>query len=259
MTYREEESVNWKVIMTFACFTSFIYEVCTFYPILTIQSFRIGFEQHFYLFVRHHTLLQYLRCSQIGFTNDDIHLRSQRSQIECFTTGGITTTYDCYHFLAIEEPITGSTCTHTLTHIFLLVVQAQELRTCTSSDNHRIGFHFATVFKRKVIRSFAQVALHTDMFTNLHSEVIYLLAHQVHQVLSRQLLRMSWEILNDIGDGQLSTWLDTFIDNRSQIRSACINCCGIAGRTRAYNQTFNVFHGVFIILLFSYFSIFNLS
>ena len=96
----------------------------SFHAILTKEAKRIVLKQYFNVLTFLYTLLHHLRGTQERLTYNQIDFLGKARQIEGVFTSRIATTHNGHSFLTIEETITGSTSTYTLTVILTFVIQS---------------------------------------------------------------------------------------------------------------------------------------
>ena len=124
MANGQEETVNLDIYQLLVGLALSLNQVGAFYAVVAKEAEGVVFEEYLDVLCCHHTVLHYFRCTQEGFSHDEIYLFGQSAEVECVFAGGIATSNNGYRLLAIEETIAGGTGRNTLPVVFLLVVQS---------------------------------------------------------------------------------------------------------------------------------------
>ena len=180
MADSQEETVNSHIIALLIRFTHTLYQMYTFHTVLSKQAYGIMFEQHFNLVMLHHTLLHNLGSAEIRFADNQINLGSQSGKVNSFLAGSISTPYNSYRFLAVEETVTSGTSADTHSRIFLFILQPQILRSGTCSNNQRFSLNHLFVINRNFVRCFSKIGCGSNSITQICTKTFGLLPQVFH-------------------------------------------------------------------------------
>ena len=180
MADSQEETVNGHIITFFIRFTHTMYQMHPFHTVLSKQAYGIMFEQNFNLVMLHHTLLHNLGSAEIRFADNQINLGSQSGKVNGFFAGSISTPYNSYRFLAVEETITSGTSADTHPRIFLFILQSQILRSGTRSNNQRFSLNHLFVINCNLVRCFSKIGGSSDSITQICTKTFGLLPQVFH-------------------------------------------------------------------------------
>ena len=210
--------------------------MCALYAVLAVKAEGIRLEEHFDFLVVEDAVLHDFAGTEEGLADNEIDLRGESCQIGCFLAGCIAAANDSNDFLAVEETVASGTGTHTLSHIFLFIAQAQVLCTCTGGDDDAVSGPFASVIEGDKEGTHIEVNLCGHIRQHLGAETFCLSAHIVHQLICIHAFRPSGEVLHFGCDGQLSSGLKSFEQGGREVGATCVDGCGVARRPAAYDK-----------------------
>ena len=145
MANGKEEAVDGDIHKLLVRFTFAFDQMGAFHAILAIETEDVVLEEDLDVLCGLHTLLHHLRGTEEGLAHNEIHLFGEAAQIEGILTGRISTSYDGYRLLTIEEAIAGGTGRDTLTVVLAFVVESQVLGRGSCGDYHGVGLNLRPV------------------------------------------------------------------------------------------------------------------
>ena len=166
-------------------------------------------KEHLYLGVVQYALLHDLRGTKVWLTHNHIYFLAQPRQIVCLLARRVSAAYYSYRLLAIEEPVAGSTATHTATTIGTLRLDAKVFCGSTCCYNHCVRFVFLLVFHYHFLRTDREIYFRHDAGHKLSSETLRLTTHIIHHREGFYTIGITRKILHLCGGSQLSAELRT--------------------------------------------------
>ena len=103
-------------------------------------------KEHLDLRVIENTLLHDLRSTQERFAHDHIYFLAESGKVVGFFARRVSSAHHSNCLLTIEEPITGSACTHTATFVGTFGLDTKVFGGSTGGDDDSVGFVQVCVF-----------------------------------------------------------------------------------------------------------------
>ena len=152
-----------------------------------------------------------------------------------FLTCRVTSTYNSYHFLAIEETITRSTCADSLPHILLFVRKSKEFCRCSCRNNNAIGSYFLVPIGCKHIGFLREIGFNDLAISHVNTKSFGLFSKLNHHLIAVNTIGITWEIVYNCGLSKLSSRLHSTVFYGLKISSSSIDCCSISSRSTSNN------------------------
>ena len=242
VTNSQEESVNSNIKVLLVLLALETNKMSPFNTVLTKETNRIGIVEYLNVVLLCHTLTHDFCSTEVWLAHNHIHLLCQAREVHRLFAGCVTTTNDCYNTLAIEESVASSTCTDTLTTVFLLIRQTQVLCTGTCRDDYSLCFNLVATLVFEVERTTTKVGFDDRTITKVGTIDLSLLSHLRHKLVCIDSFMEAWEVFYYRCCGQLTTRLKTRIEHWLQISTSGVDCCGVSCRATTYYQGFYFLH-----------------
>ena len=161
-------------------------------------------EQDLYLGVLKYTFLHYIAGAQVVLADYQIHLAGKCGQIRCLLTCGIAAAYNCNHFLAEKESVTGGAGANSAAGIFLLILQAQILGCGAGGYDYSIGLQLCAVINCYGVGGRSEINSCYNAHAYGGAESCCLGTHILHHVIAAHSLGVAGKVLNYGGGYQLT-------------------------------------------------------
>ena len=189
--------------------------------------------------------------AQVVLAHYHIDLACEGAQIQRLFAGGVSSSDNSYRALAVEEAVAGGAGRNAEAAEAVLAFEAEVFgglprHDCPPSCRpfHRFRLTAPGFARIEGYAPGGELAAYDASAHHPGAETLGLGAHSIHKGACVNPFGKAGIILDNMGSGELSARFRAFDNHRIKGSPACVDGCGVAGRTGSYDEALRFFHCV---------------